>query len=132
MPAVAAGVAELDARKRVVLVDASVDARKKREVGIVPNAHLDIRGNIGRMMDFRHLGAHDRPAAFRLHAAHRRHGGGVAITHAVTVRHLIKAIAGGDGSDADRLEEDVVTGIAAHAALLSISRTLSNRLGLRR
>ncbi|MNT93799.1 hypothetical protein D3C72_2353570 [compost metagenome] len=60
-------------------------------------------------MKFHLLGADDRPAAFGLHAAHMGQRRRVAITHAVAVRHLVEAVAGGHRTDLHRLEQHVIT-----------------------
>ena len=91
------------------------DAGEHRDVLVAPQAEFDVRCNVCRVVDFHHLGADHGPAAFRLHAAHGGQCGGVLVAHAVAVRHLVEAVACGDGADADGLEEDVVAGIAGHA-----------------
>ncbi len=58
------------------------------------------------------LGADHGPAALGLHAAHGRQRGRIAVTHAVAVRHLEEAVARGDRTDGNRLEEDVVARVA--------------------
>ncbi len=83
-----------------------------RNVGVVPQAALDEAADVRGRMDLDLLGAHDRPPAFGLDAAHHRVGGRVAVAHAVAVRHLEEAVACGHRPEPDRLEQDVVAGIA--------------------
>ena len=78
------------------------------------------RADVGVGVDLDLLGADDRPAALGLDAAHHGVGGRIAITHAVAVGHLEEPVAGGDRADRDGLEEDVVAGVAHHAAARTV------------
>ena len=108
----AAVVDELDARERPVLVHLLDHPGERRDVLVVPEPALGVRGDLGGGVDLDLLGADDGPAALGLDAAHERERRRVAVAHPVAVRHLEEAVARGDGPDPDGLEEDVVAGIA--------------------
>src|SRR6185437_4000554 len=61
--------------------------------------------------------ADDAPAPFSLGLAegrtHARHG----IRHAARMRHGIEAVGSCQRPDPDRLEQDVITGVAGHASV---------------
>ena len=105
-------VGQLDAGERAVRVHLLDEARVRGNVGVVPQAALDEAADVGRGVDLDLLGAHDRPAALGLDAAHHRVGGRVAVAHAVAVRHLEEAVARGHRPEPDGLEQDVVAGVA--------------------
>ena len=125
-----AGVAELDAGKRAMLVDLLGNAGQHRNVLIAPEAEFDIGRDIGAVVDLHHLGADHGPAALGLHAAHGGQRRGVAIAHAVAVRHLVEAVPRRHGADAHGLEENVVAGIAGHGSL-RFRMSLAGRPGSR-
>ena len=88
-------VDELDPRERVVRVHLVDEALVHRDVGVVPQPALDVAAGVGVGMEVDLLRADDRPAAFRLDAAHHRVRRRVAVAHAVAVRHLEEAVARG-------------------------------------
>ena len=78
-----------------------------RDVGVVPDPPLDVRGDVGRMVDLDLLRAHDGPAAFSLDAAHDGVRRRVLVAHAVAVGNLEEPVASRDRPDLHGLEEDV-------------------------
>ena len=127
-----AAVHQLDAGERAVLVHLLDQPRVGGDVGVLPDAALDVGRMLGRVVELDLLGAHHRPAALGLGPAHRGVAAGVKPAHAVAVRHLEEPVAGGDRPDLDGLEEDVEAGFA-HGGLLtdsSVSRaSVSARVG---
>ena len=112
-------VTELDRRQRAMFMHRLDHAGVIGNVAFVPQAPLDRRGEIGRMVDT-HLfcGAH-RPAALGLDAAHRGHAARVAVAHPVAMGHLVKAVARRHRADLHRLEQNVEIWVAsAHRLLL--------------
>src|ERR1022692_4965107 len=105
---------QLDGRERTVLVDGLSHERQRRYVLVIPQSPLDIRRDIAGRMNFDLFGAHHRPTAFGLDATHGGVTAGPRISHAIAMRHLIEAVLGDHGTDLDRLEENVVAGIAWH------------------
>ena len=105
-------VRQLDSRERTTLVNLLGDARDRGHVLVVPEAELDERSDIGRRMNLDLLGADHGPPALGLRPPHRRLARRIAVSHAVAVRHLEEPVAGGDRSDPDRFEEDVVAMVA--------------------
>jgi hypothetical protein len=104
-------VAELEARERAKFMHRVCRAREHRNILIGPDAQLDEGADFGGGMNLGLLGAYDAPAALRLDGPHRGERGRVAIAHAVAVRHLEKAVLGGDGADPHLLEQNIVTRI---------------------
>ena len=88
------------------------EPRVHRDVPVVPEPALDERGDLGRGVDLDLLRADHRPAALGLDAAHVRVRRGIAVAHAVAVRHLEEPVAGGDGADLHRLEQDIEARLA--------------------
>src|SRR5262249_13741637 len=74
------------------------------------------------------LGIDDRPAAFRLDAAHSGMGLRSQIAHAVAMRCLIEAVTGRDRADLDRLEQNIEAGIT-HVSSNSLKRSFHTGLG---
>ena len=107
-----AAVDELDPGQRAVLVHLLDQPLVHRDVGVVPEPALDVPGDVGRVVELDLLGAHDRPAALGLDAAHLGVGARVQVAHAVAVRHLEEAVAGRHRPDRHRLEQDVVARVA--------------------
>jgi hypothetical protein len=81
-------VRELDAGQRVGLVDLLSDPSQRRVILVVPDAQLDERGDVRGGVDLDLLDADHGPAALGLDPAHRVLRGGIAVVHAVAVRHL--------------------------------------------
>ena len=109
-------VGELDSRERPEFVNPVRHARQHRDIAVVPQPQLDERGDVRGMVKLDLLGAHHRPAALRLHPAHPRERGGIAVAHAVAVRDLVEAVLRGHRADGDRLEQDVVPWITSRVA----------------
>ena len=86
------------------------------DVGVLPDPPLDVRGVLGGVMELDLLGAHHRPAALGLDAAHGGVAAGVKPAHAVAVRHLEEPVASRHRPDLDRLEQDVEAGLS-HVSL---------------
>ena len=86
---------------------------ERGRVRAVPQPKLVERRDFGGVVDLHLLRADDRSAPFRIHAAHNRERGRVAVAHAAAVRHLVEPVARSHGPDGYRLEQDVVPGIAA-------------------
>ena len=105
-------VDELDPGERVVRVHLVDEPLVHRDVGVVPQPALDVAAGVRVGMEVDLLRADDRPAAFRLDAAHHRVRGRVAVAHAVAVRHLEEAVARRHRPEADRLEEHVVARVS--------------------
>ena len=118
--AVESVVGKLQSRERAVLVNLVGHPRDDRDVAVVPEAKLDVGSDLRAVVELDLLGAHDRPAPFRLHPAHVGDRGRVPIAHPVAVRHLVEAVAGGHGPDPDGLEQDVEAVIDGHGANLAI------------
>ena len=109
-----AAVHELDGGQSTVPVNGVRHQGEGGNVGIVPQPALDVRRYVARWVDLHFLGAHHRPAAFGLHAAHGRMGARPRMSHAVAVGHLKESILGGDRADLHRLEEDVEARLPGH------------------
>ena len=80
-------------------------------------------------MDYALFGADHGPAAFRLHLAHLGVGLGPVEAHAAAMGHLIEAVLRRYGTDLDRFEENIVSGIAGHHSLRRIIVGVGGRLG---
>src|SRR5262245_47545288 len=106
------------------------DAGQHRDIAFVPVAQLDERGDVATRVDLHLLRADYTPSPFGLHRAHRGERGRIAIAHAVAVRHLVEAVFRSHRSDADRLEEYVVSWIAHDLARQCIS-SISSRSSFR-
>ena len=89
---VEAGVGELDARERSVLVHRVGHEAQPRHVRVVPQPALDVGRQVGGRVDLDLLGAHHAPAALGLDAAHRGQRRGTHVAEAVAVRHLVEAV----------------------------------------
>ncbi|MDD9993310.1 MAG: hypothetical protein OXP75_16055 [Rhodospirillales bacterium] len=113
---VRAVVGKLDPRQRAEFVDAVHRPRERRDVAVVPEPKLDEGGDVRGGVDLHLLGADHGPAALRLDPAHPGERRGVAVAHAVAVRHLEEAVVRGHWADRDRLEEHVEAGVALCAA----------------
>ena len=110
--AVEAVVRKFDAGQGAALVDLVRDAGQRGQVLVVPETQFDERTDVGGGVDLDLFGTDHGPAAFGLHLAHVGLAGGIAVSHAVAVRHLVKAVARGYRADLDRFEEDVVAGVS--------------------
>ncbi len=107
-------VHELDPGERAVRMHLLDEPLVRRDVGVVPEAALDVAADVRGGMDLDLLGADDGPAALRLDAAHDGMCGRVAVTHAVAVRHLEEAVTRRHRPELHRLEEDVIARVAGH------------------
>ena len=110
--AVESVVRQLDSGKCSAFVDLFGNPRDRGHVLVVPEAELDERSDIRGGMDLDLLCADHGPPALGLRPTHRRLARWIAVSHAVAVWHLEEPIAGGDRSDPDRFEEDVVAMVA--------------------
>jgi hypothetical protein len=108
-------VDQLAAGERAMAMHGLGHMRQGRDVMVVPEPRLLIGRDIAGGMDLAFLGADHGPAALGLHAAHGRQRQRHVVAHAVAMGHLVEAVAGGDGADLDRLEQDIVTRIARHS-----------------
>ena len=115
-----------------MLVDPVRHPRDGRDVPVVPEAKLDVGRDFRAVVELDLLGAHDRPTPFRLHPPHVGERGRVAIAHPVAVRDLVEAVAGGDGSDPNGLEQDVEAVIDGHGGYLPIRFGPRNLVDLER
>ena len=120
---------ELDAGQRAVRVHLLDQALVRRDVVVVPEAPLDEPADVRAGMDLHLLRADDRPAALGLDAAHHRVGRRVAVAHAVAVRHLEEPVARRHRTEGDRLEQDVVAGVA-RAQRKRLRATISRMMSL--
>ena len=84
-------------------------------IGVVPKRGRDVQLVIRGRMDRAILGIHHAPAALSLHPAHFSQGAGTDPAHAGAMRHLVEAIFRRHRANADRLEQDVITGVKIHA-----------------
>ena len=119
LAAVKAGVAvgrvrELDPGERAMGMDRLVHAGEDRDIAVVPEPALDQGRQVAGRMDVGLLCADHSPAALGLHRAHGDHRTRKDDAHAVAVRHLEEAVLGDDRADADRVEQDVISGVARH------------------
>src|SRR6185312_4793281 len=105
---------QLDARQRAMCMYGVAHQRQRGNVIIVPKPRFHVRRDVAAEVHFADLGEYDAPSSLGLDGAHRRHPGWVSMSHPVAMRDLIEAVSRGDRADADRLEEDVVTGRSAH------------------
>ena len=113
----AAGVGDLDAEQGAVLVHLVAGARENRDVVVVPQGEHHFREHLRAGVYAAMLGVDDRPAPFRLDPPHPGVAARAQSPHAVAVARLVEAVPGGLGTDADRLEQNVVTGISGHGSL---------------
>ena len=65
-------------------------------------------------MDIHMLGVHHRPATLGLDPPHGGVGVGSQVAHAVAMWRLVEAVLGGDRTDSDGLEQDIVARISGH------------------
>ena len=107
-------VGEFHRRQRAMRLDLLAHQRKRGDISVVPQAGFDIRRHIAARVDFTFFGADYRPATLGFDFTH----GGMRfrhlVAHAVAVRDLVKAVACSDRADLNRLEQNVITGIAGH------------------
>jgi hypothetical protein len=96
---------QLDRGKRPMLVHGIGHQCQRRYVTVVPQATLDVGCDVPAWVYLTNFRGHHAPPAFRLDTAHRRHRTWMAVSHAVAVRHLIKAIRRSDWTNGDRLEQ---------------------------
>ena len=83
-------------------------------VAVVPKRRMYTGQVIRGWMDRIVFSANHAPPPFRFDTAHRGEGAGAQKTHAGAMRHLEKAVFGGDRPDFDGLEQDVITRITGH------------------
>ena len=107
-----AGVRELDAGERAVLVHRIGHEGEVLEVVVVPQLGRDVRRLVRVEAHRRVLGADGRPAAFCLHAPMCRLRSRLARAEPRAVGHLVEAVAHRLRPDPHGLEEDVVARVA--------------------
>src|SRR5210317_1265240 len=88
-----------------------------RNILVIPQVQLDKWRDFTAVMHFYLLGKHHAPATLGLDPAHGRDRRGVAITPAVTMRYLVKAVLRRNRANLQRLEQNVITWISGHRAL---------------
>jgi hypothetical protein len=111
---VRAAVRELDARERPVRVGFVAHDRQVAQVVVVPDASRNDGPEVRVDADERFLGAHGSPAALGLHGAKAGLRGRLLASEPGAMRHAIEAVLERLRADPDRLEEDIVAGIARH------------------
>ena len=105
-------VGEHQAGERAVLMHLLDDPLVQGQILRVPQA--DAARIVGGMVDVALFVEDHPPAALRLDPAHRCQRRWMQPPHAVAVRCLVEAIAGGDRPEPHRLEQHVVSRISAH------------------
>ena len=88
--------------------DAFRDQRHGWDIAVVHQFRTGVGPRVGSGVKHALFGTHDGPPALGLGFAHSRLGARVGDPHSVTVRHLIKTIAGSQRTDLYRLEQYVV------------------------
>ena len=109
-----AAVPQLDTGESAMGVDLVDHERVPVDVLVIPQGGGGIRLVVRRRMNRAVLGAHRAPPPFRLHLAQRSEGPGPPISHARAVGNLVEAVWRRHRSDANRLEENIESGIARH------------------
>ena len=107
-------VPQLDTGQRVELVDVIGHRAQVAHVARIPDARRQPVRVIRLGMDRAVFGVDAGPAALGLERAMRRLEPGPIRAGADAMRHLVEPVAQGLGPDLDRLEQDVVFGIARH------------------
>ena len=85
------------------------------DVIVVPQALLNVRRDIRRMMNVTFFGRNNSPTALGFHTSHCRGALRARIAHSATVRHLVKTIASNNRADLHRFKQDVVSRVARHS-----------------
>ena len=111
---IAAAVPELYAGEAVVPVRDLAQVAKVDDIAAVPDACGRVRILVGLRMDRAILGEYGAPAALGLHAAEVRLRPGPLGSRPGAVRGLPEAVAQRLRPDPDRLEQNVVLGVACH------------------
>ena len=106
--AIHAGIGQLNPRQRAAFLHRFSLPGDQGYVVVIPEVKLDIGRDFGRMVDFALFGEDDAPAAMRLHPAHLRRCGRVAIARAVAMGHLIETVLRRDRADGQRLEQRLI------------------------
>jgi hypothetical protein len=112
---VRAAVPHLYAGQRAELVDMVGHGAQVANVALVPDASRKAVGVVGFRMDRAVLGIDAGPAAFGLDRPVRRLETRAVGAGAVAMRHLVEAVAQRLRTDLDRLEQNVVFGVACHS-----------------
>ena len=112
-------VSELNAGECAVLFHLFGHFRDHRDIGVVPETKLDEGCDLGGMVHFALFGENNAPAALGFDTAHGCRRRRIAISAAVTVRHLVESILGKHRPDCHRLKQDIVALIAAHNVLIT-------------
>jgi len=107
-----AAMPKLDPRKGTVRMHRIRHRRHVGGVPVIPQAGIGGGGVVRCGVDRTVLTVDHAPAALGLDAPHRGQTGGVLVAHAGAMRHLPKAVGGGDRADLQGLEQRVETGIA--------------------
>jgi len=111
--------------QRPVTVYPLTHARQCRNIAFIPKTRFYIRGELAQRADFAFFRAHHAPAALGFHCAHARHRRGVHVAHAITVRNLIKAIAGTHRAYLHRFKQNVIARIAHRATPEQVSSLMT-------
>ena len=114
-----AAVPQLDPGECAELVQAVAHRREVAHIALVPDPRRDPRGVVRLGVDRAILGAARTPAALGLHATVVRLHPRLLRAGADAMWHLVEAVLQRLRADPDRLEEDVVLGVARHSPLLS-------------
>ncbi len=110
--AVHPGIGQLDARQRPVGFHLFRHLAQLRNVLVFPQAQLDERCDFRSVMHLALFGENHRPAALGLDPAHGCRRRGVTIPAAIAVRHLVEPVLCGMRANLDRLEQNIIPGIA--------------------
>ena len=112
-------VPDLDRCERALLMDHVAHEAQVGDVALVPEPGADAVRIVRLRRDRAVLGRHGSPAALGLHGAEVRLEAGPVGAGTVAVRRLEEAVGQGLRADLERLEQDVVLGIARHLSYLS-------------
>ena len=113
--------------QRAMRMDAVAHQGQGRDVAVVPQARLDVGGQVAARVDLAFLGRDHGPAALGLDFAHGCVGEWHRMAHAVAVGYLEETVLRRHRPDPHRGEEDVVTGVAHALQVLRGSAILRPR-----
>jgi hypothetical protein len=103
------GIRQLDPGQGTVRFHPLGHCSVSGDILIFPEPQFDERSDFRGVVYFGLLGEDDAPSALGLDAPHLGCRGGVAVSAAVAMRHLIEAILGLERSNGHRLEENVIS-----------------------